>query len=88
MRFYTRHHQFYCGIDLHARSMYVCIMDQSGKILLHRNFRANPEVLIRAPSTHTAKISWWRWSAFSPGTGLLIYAAGKALPSCLGTLCT
>jgi len=27
MRFYTKHHQFYCGIDLHARTMYVCIMD-------------------------------------------------------------
>jgi len=27
MRFYTKHHQFYCGIDLHARTMYVCTMD-------------------------------------------------------------
>ena len=22
MRFYTKQHQFYCGIDLHARTMY------------------------------------------------------------------
>ena len=29
MRFYTREHLYYCGIGLHARSMYVCILDQS-----------------------------------------------------------
>ena len=28
MRFYTKPHQFYCGIDLHARTMYVCILNQ------------------------------------------------------------
>ncbi len=37
MRFYTRQHQFYCGIDLHARTLYVCIMDQFGKVLVHKN---------------------------------------------------
>lgn len=26
MRFYTNQHQFYCGLDLHARSMYVCLV--------------------------------------------------------------
>ena len=30
MRFYTTQHPFYCGIDLHARTMYVCILDQAG----------------------------------------------------------
>ena len=48
MRFYTQHHQFYCGIDLHARSMYVCIMNQEGKILLHRNMAATDTDLLRA----------------------------------------
>ena len=27
MRFYTKQHRYYCGIDLHARSMYVCVLD-------------------------------------------------------------
>jgi len=36
MRFYTKQHQFYCGIDLHARTMYVCIMDHEGTIITHR----------------------------------------------------
>ena len=33
MRFYNAQHQFYCGIDLHARTMYVCILNQDGEIL-------------------------------------------------------
>src|SRR5919197_2026688 len=48
MRFYTKQHQFYCGIDLHARTMYVCILDHHGEILLHRNMPARPETLLKA----------------------------------------
>jgi transposase len=47
MRFYTTQHQFYCGIDLHARSMYVCILDQAGETLLHRNMKTNPETFLK-----------------------------------------
>ena len=28
MNFYTQQHKHYCGIDLHAKAMYVCILDQ------------------------------------------------------------
>ena len=48
MRFYTTQHQFYCGIDLHARSMYVCIVNQDGEILVHRNMQAAPEPFLKA----------------------------------------
>ena len=48
MRFYTKPHQFYCGIDLHARAMYVCILNQSGEILLHRNMKTSPETFLKA----------------------------------------
>ncbi len=37
MNFYTAAHKHYCGVDLHARSMYVCILSQQGVVLLHRN---------------------------------------------------
>ena len=47
-RFYTTQHSFYCGIDLHARSMYVCIMNHAGEVLLHRNMKAAPEPLLKA----------------------------------------
>ena len=47
-RFYTQQHPFYCGIDLHARTMYLCILDQAGATLLHRNRPAPPEALLKA----------------------------------------
>src|SRR5499425_1318073 len=46
MRFYTTQHPFYCGIDLHARTMYVCILDQSGAVLVHRNMKTDPETFL------------------------------------------
>ena len=30
MRFYNQQHQFYCGVDLHARTMYLCVLDAAG----------------------------------------------------------
>ena len=48
MRFYTHQHPFYCGIDLHARSMYVCILIHDGEILLDRNMKAAPEACLKA----------------------------------------
>jgi len=48
MRFYTNQHPFYCGIDLHARSMYVCILSHDGEILVHRNMKAAPEPFLKA----------------------------------------
>jgi hypothetical protein len=48
MRFSTNQHQFYCGIDLHARSMYVCIVSHDGEILLHRNMKAAPDPFLQA----------------------------------------
>jgi transposase len=47
MRFYTQQHKAYCGIDLHARTMYVCILNQAGEILVHQNFKANPETFLK-----------------------------------------
>jgi len=37
MEYATIRSKYCCGIDLHARSMYVCIMDRSGDIRFHRN---------------------------------------------------
>ncbi len=48
MKFYTNQHKFYCGIDLHARKMYLCILDQEGKTLLHKNMKTDPEMLFEA----------------------------------------
>jgi len=42
MRFYTKQHKYYCGIDLHTRKMYVCILDQLGNVLIHKNIQSTP----------------------------------------------
>lgn len=47
MRFYTETRQHYCGIDLHARSLYVCIVDHTGNVLIHKEIKSAPEPLLR-----------------------------------------
>ena len=47
MRFYTQPHHFSCGIDLHARTMYVCILNRDGEIVVHRNMKASPDALLK-----------------------------------------
>jgi transposase len=46
MRFDTTQHPFDCGIDLHARTMYVCILAQSGEVLVHRNMQTDPDTFL------------------------------------------
>ena len=41
MKSYTSTTEFNCGIDLHARQMYVCLMDRQGKKLVHTNVLNN-----------------------------------------------
>ena len=41
MRYAQLNSQYYCGIDLHSRTMYICVMDKQGHILLHRNMEDN-----------------------------------------------
>jgi hypothetical protein len=48
MRFYTKPHKFSCGIDLHARAMYLWIVNQGGESVLHRNMQAAPEPFLKA----------------------------------------
>jgi transposase len=48
MRFYKRQHKFYCGIDLHARSIYVCILDADGVKVLHKGIAADPRAFLKA----------------------------------------
>src|SRR5437667_8568141 len=70
MRFYTKQHPLYCGIDLHARTMDVCILSQDGEIVLHQNMPASPDALLKAiaPSRDNMVIAveWifpWYWLA-------------------------
>ena len=70
MQFYTKQHQTYGGIDLHARTMYVCILNQAGDILVHPNMKSSPDALLRtiAPSRDDIVVAVecvfaWYWLA-------------------------
>ncbi|CAN5550490.1 IS110-like element ISGsu4 family transposase [soil metagenome] len=48
MRFYTRQHRHYCGIDLHVKTMYVGILDGTGQGLVHRTLKATLDAFLEA----------------------------------------
>ena len=48
MRFYTHQRRYYCGIDLHARQMYVCILSADGEVDFHKNMPTGPEPFLKA----------------------------------------
>ena len=48
MKFYTQQHKHYCGIDLHARMMYLCVLDASGAVRLSRNIECSPKAFLSA----------------------------------------
>src|SRR5262245_46642191 len=70
MRFYTKQHKAYWGIDLHARTMYICIVSHDGEILVHHNYPATPETFLKVIAPYrddlvvaVACIFTWYWLA-------------------------
>ena len=70
MQFYTKPHKSSCGIDLHARSMYVCVLNQDGDIVMHRNMKASPDTFLRTVAPYrdalvvaVACVFPWYWLA-------------------------
>lgn len=47
MRLASINKKYYCGIDLHAKNITVCVMNKSGKILLHEEIVSNMDLLIK-----------------------------------------
>src|SRR5262245_39774987 len=45
MRFYNQQHRFYCGIDLHARTLAVCILDAEGATVFRGTVAASPKAV-------------------------------------------
>jgi hypothetical protein len=56
MRFYYPSTQFYCGVDLHAKTMYLCIIGRQGTIHLHKNLRTDPDAFLRAVAPYRASL--------------------------------
>ena len=70
MNFYTQQHKHYCGIDLHTKAMYVCLLDPQGTKLVHKNLPTPPDAFLRviAPSREdlVVGVQWlfmWDWVA-------------------------
>ena len=47
MKFYIKQHKYSCGIDLHTKKMYVCVLDEAGEIMLHKNIRTTGKDFLR-----------------------------------------
>ena len=86
MRFYTQQHRYSCGVDLHARSMYVCILDQAGNTLVHCNLKAGPEGFLKilAPYREDVVVAvecifTWYWLADLCARERIPFVLGHAL---------
>lgn len=87
MKYYTSTTQYNCGIDLHARQMYVCVMDHQGKKLVHTNVRNNDFnffLKLVAPYKHSLTVCCecmfgWYWLADACQAAGLTFVLAHAL---------
>jgi transposase len=47
MRFFAQLHRFYCGIDLHTKTMHVCIVDHNGEVVCDRQIACCPKAFLK-----------------------------------------
>ena len=87
MRFYTQQHALYCGIDLDARTMTMCILDPAGAIVLHRNMKADPESFLKAIEPFRQDIvvavecifTWYWLADLCAGAGIAFVLGSRAV---------
>ena len=86
MRFYNRRHRHYCGIDLHVTTMYVCILDATGQVLVHRNVDSTPAAFLAtiAPYRDDLVVAaecmfTWYWRADLCAAEGIAFVLGHAL---------
>jgi len=86
MRFYNRQHRHYCGIDLHVKTMYICILDSAGQVLVHRNAKSTPEAFLEivAPYREDLVVAaecmfTWYWLADLCAVEGIAFVLGHAL---------
>jgi transposase len=86
MRFYNRPHRHYCGIDLHVKTMYLCILDGAGQVLLHRNVATTPAAFLAAVAPYREDLVvavecmfTWYWLADLCAADSITFVLGHAL---------
>jgi hypothetical protein len=77
MRYAKIDKQYYCGIDLHSRSMYICVMDKQGNILLHRNMDNNFNEFQNCLEPHSCLMSLSAWNQAAITIGFLTPVARR-----------
>jgi transposase len=86
MNFYQQPHAFYCGVDLHARTLYLCILSQHGDKVLHREVGAEPAAFLEAIAPYRAGLVVacecmfaWYWLADLCAQEKIPFVLGHAL---------
>lgn len=86
MRFYQQRHQYTCGVDLHGRTMYLCILDRDGQVVFHRDLPAGPAPFLAAivPFREDLVVAVecmfaWYWLADLCARERIIFVLGHAL---------
>ena len=84
MRFYTTQHQSYGGIDLHARSMYLCILNQDGRDHAAPEHESQLRSRFSRPSRPIGKRWSWRVECLFTWYWLADLCAQEGIPVVLG----
>jgi transposase len=86
MRYYMEQHQYYCGVDLHARTMYLCIVNQRDEILYHREIPTRADVFLEKLAPYREDvvvcvecIFTWYWVADLCAAEEIPFVLGHAL---------
>ena len=86
MKFEKIDSEYYCGIDLHSRSMYVTVMDKTGKIYFRRNMKNNFDIFLKDIMTYLPNLAVgvestynWYWLADGCHQNNIPFYLGHAL---------
>jgi len=87
MEYYKTTTEFNCGIDLHTKQMYICVMDREGTILVHKNIKRNDFAFFLkrvAPYRHDLTVVCeccynWYWLADACSDAGIEFVLGHAL---------
>lgn len=85
MRYLSATAASYVGVDLHARTLFVCVLDAAGTVRLARNMPAKPEPFLRAVEPYRPDllvgcecVHSWYWLADTCREHAIPFALGHA----------
>src|SRR5688572_10645315 len=83
---YNRPHRFYCGVDLHARTLFTHVLDHKGKTVFEQDLPADPAAFLKAIKPYRKDVVVgcecmfaWYWLADLCEAEGISFALGHAL---------